>query len=822
MSQGIRRTFIELFNDQPFTDVVIPIIQRDYAQGRKSAEDVRTQFLESLFLTLNLSDGDPTLPLDLDFVYGSLEGDDQKTFCLLDGQQRLTTLFLMHWYLAALDGKSDDFRSRMLLKGHSRFSYKVRPSSQEFCDALVKHDVDLNALLSADQGCINVLSKALENESWFFLSWRQDPTIMSALEMLNSIHLRFKGTEGLYDKITCVEKPYITFQFLNLHDFGLSDDLYIKMNSRGKPLTVFEVFKAQVEQVIKKELPDVERNLGGTKVSLVDYFSRKVDTEWSDLFWGYRDKKTHLFDRQFMNFIRGVALVFYTNEHPNLAEAEVNRVLEILADTKNDIGFLQYIQNDCLTPGFLVALIDILDRVSGSKGLNTYLNDEFYYHEREAFSRILEGRSSTYTDWVQFFGYCAFLVWGQERVDGSQFNEWQRLISNLARYTTYNRVDEFRQSIVATKRLLDELSDQNVVDFIASSTHTLFSGFNRQQAREERLKAQLMLCNQDWSEMIRSIERHGYFKGQIEFLLKFSGVLEKWLSREEKSDWDKVADEGFRQVFRTYCHKAEVIFDNNGLKNFPDFLWERALLSVGDYLLKISRNFSFLDNTDRDVSWKRLLRGSDQAEDNFNTKRDYVEILFDQVDPERVVESLQDVVKLFLDNEATRYDWRAKIIECPACISYCGKRQIRRQHGKIYLLSKIQMNGSHAELFTFNLKYYYLDPMMVNNGLDPFNKVTYWETYTESDEPDVFLCFEAQNLFFQIDREGNAYQVSLYHWDTDEEDSSLPDTELLQALVNVGLQFEEDQEEGWITLLADDGQLKSVVEQVIEVVRGVY
>ena len=40
----------------------------------------------------------------------------------------------------------------------------------------------------------------------------------------------------------------ITFQLLKLDEFGLSDDLYIKMNARGKPLTNFETFKARFGQ----------------------------------------------------------------------------------------------------------------------------------------------------------------------------------------------------------------------------------------------------------------------------------------------------------------------------------------------------------------------------------------------------------------------------------------------------------------------------------------------------------------------------------------------------------------------------------------------
>lgn len=68
--------------------IEIPIIQRDYAQGREfeKVEEVRNGFLEDIYDTI-INDRH----LDLDFVYGSLK--ENKTFIPLDGQQRLTTLF---------------------------------------------------------------------------------------------------------------------------------------------------------------------------------------------------------------------------------------------------------------------------------------------------------------------------------------------------------------------------------------------------------------------------------------------------------------------------------------------------------------------------------------------------------------------------------------------------------------------------------------------------------------------------------------------------------------------------------------------------------
>src|SRR5436309_3227159 len=102
--------------------VEIPLFQRDYAQGRDSVavKEIRSSFLDVLFTAL---DGNNPQPIGLDFVYGEIESGTLRP---LDGQQRLTTLFLLHWYLASRAGHISEDR------GWKRFSYATRPSARLF------------------------------------------------------------------------------------------------------------------------------------------------------------------------------------------------------------------------------------------------------------------------------------------------------------------------------------------------------------------------------------------------------------------------------------------------------------------------------------------------------------------------------------------------------------------------------------------------------------------------------------------------------------------------------------------------------------------
>ena len=81
--------------------IEIPIIQRDYAQGRKNVIKIAGKFLDDIKHAIAKD-----RPLNLDFIYGKItKNESSETFIPLDGQQRLTTLFLLHWYLALKENK---------------------------------------------------------------------------------------------------------------------------------------------------------------------------------------------------------------------------------------------------------------------------------------------------------------------------------------------------------------------------------------------------------------------------------------------------------------------------------------------------------------------------------------------------------------------------------------------------------------------------------------------------------------------------------------------------------------------------------------------
>jgi uncharacterized protein with ParB-like and HNH nuclease domain len=110
-------------NELLISKVKIPMIQRDYAQGREDKADLRKIFVNALFDAL---EGEKEL--NLDFIYGTVSADDDKIFLPLDGQQRLTTLFLLHWVIIKLEKKEDEELLDLLRK----FSYETRDTARKF------------------------------------------------------------------------------------------------------------------------------------------------------------------------------------------------------------------------------------------------------------------------------------------------------------------------------------------------------------------------------------------------------------------------------------------------------------------------------------------------------------------------------------------------------------------------------------------------------------------------------------------------------------------------------------------------------------------
>lgn len=280
--RGTKTSFARMFQPgetgaDTIKRVEIPLIQRDYAQGRdeRGVNSIRADFLGVLIEALV---GDETV--DLDFVYGEI-GDG--TLRPLDGQQRLTTLFLIHWYIAARTDRLHEAAAVL------RFEYATRASAELFCRELVKPEHSPGDDFSTPKTWIT-------DQAWYLHAWRHDPTIQSMLNMLDAVHERIIAEnidlDSAWERLMDESAPAVSFYLLPIDDMPSGEELYIKMNSRGKPLTDFENFKARLEKLFHETLPKDD----------FDAIIHKLDGVWSDVLWSFHGGD-HLIDDEFLRYL---------------------------------------------------------------------------------------------------------------------------------------------------------------------------------------------------------------------------------------------------------------------------------------------------------------------------------------------------------------------------------------------------------------------------------------------------------------------------------------------------------------------------------------
>lgn len=693
-------SFLELIQDKR---VEIPVIQRDYAQGRttEKTNEIRGNFLNEITMVLE-RDSDELL---LDFVYGSLQG---KKFIPLDGQQRLTTLFLLHWYLIPGDGMHRLQYTKDELV-HSRFTYNTRTSSRDFCDFLVRRH--RTAIESAEE----TLSGKIVDQPGFMWEWQNDPTVAGMLVMLDELDDRLNGSDipAMWEKL---ENGRIAFHLLDLEEFNLTDKLYVKMNARGKDLSGFDIFKSTLEEQMRiNRVPE----------RLQNKWRENVDSRWIDLFWDKdavskeKEKVVGQIEEKYLRFLKRL-MVFhlFTDE----------RCMDLLlSDSKTINREFKRLKLELTAESELADVLDALRRFSvmdngdvlrlmGLFCKTGFFSDAFFAFAIEVFESLIyevDGKRKdistllsgvlfegldcnvtlfdafvadkiNYETRVQFFALLQFAlyrpacrIWGGDPGLQDELREWMRIIRNLSTRTNthqYNTYKELGSSIRRIARMTYEIygstGDGHAVGYFEG--YPASEGFNGDQFREECRKTALF-ATPGWADAIKEFEEKPYFTGQIRFLL----------------DW---AD-GDLGAFKRYGGQMSALFGPDGL-TVDQNLFRSSLLYFGSYGMS-HRGWNFLkkDNKDRDASWKRFLREGDKC-------RFLKDLLDDKALAQGDITALhEDILKRELPT-----DWRRYFILRPDLFNYMAESKYNfwsSKYGNLILISKLNLAAPNVELRTY-------------------------------------------------------------------------------------------------------------------------
>ena len=354
-----------------------------------------------------------------------------------------------------------------------------------------------------------------------------------------------------------------------MNNFNLTDDLYIKMNARGKQLTHFENFKADLVGYIEenqwKDLTDPEKGI-----------PIKMDTSWLDIFWTHRSANNRV-DEIYFEFLNR----FFLNYHIRKIEDASDKYYSFLTKkgTIRYEGLKNYMWDNKIDMDLFKNLERILDNFSNSD----IKKDDFTCHWDEKFRFIpeyqqdsiedtgnewLEVSSITQLQRVVFYAICKYFEEG--KADTESLKRWMRFVWNIVSVKDKNgneRIQDLSEMKNAFERQLKEEIEKAKRILTDDNSLATYNGACKKTNGE---------AFATWEEIIIEAERYAFFNGAIRFLF-----------RDEKGDfnWDNF-DKKWTNV-KKYFKEEKVKKDTSAMRdNYDNANLLKSLISritVGNF-----------------------------------------------------------------------------------------------------------------------------------------------------------------------------------------------------------------------------------------------
>jgi hypothetical protein len=559
--------------------IQVPYYQRDYAQGRIDngrIDNIRKVFVEEMYGAIM---GFNNKECHLGLVFGSYD-KNEKTFIAVDGQQRLTTVFLLHWYVAWRENKLNDYKEKLL-----NFSWDTRSYSSQFVELLFKIRPSGNVIDS------------IKTNSNYFSVWENDPTVKGMLTMLEEIEKQYPNDILLCSQLFSNDCK-IKYDILKLEKDS-DGKTYLKMNSRGRSLTTFELFKSKL---LDKYKPNFGHKFDNEWLSYMIETSATSDSQFSDP------------DIPFMNFINEYTYLQLklelksgsdiANDYKEFTDAKVKGEL-------TDVPFISFDKyNDAFEGDRLEYFEKSLDWICQNYENIKLIDNKIRFSDSRFFiDAIIKDNNPNFTHRAKLFAVFRYAeLTGYAQIDTELYKKWTRVFRNLVANT-----DIDASNIGGICKAINKIDNSDIYGYLSKGGE--ITAFAKDQVKEERDKVKQMLDGNGgprkydgkykkedgstfayWEDIIIHAEENAFFKGTIRFLFQSAEGI--------------VTEDSWR-LFDKKWENVKKYFDENGVKDFDKkykseaILLKAVLYHVEDFWKYIEPQKFVLDNTAS--TWKNRI-----------------------------------------------------------------------------------------------------------------------------------------------------------------------------------------------------------------------
>lgn len=757
--------FKKLINDYI---IYVPEFQRNYLQGddsKESIKDKRDRLLNDIFDCIKSQ----SKSINLGFIYGRVEESYKgNLFYPYDGQQRLTTLYFLYlliYFKLKIYDEIDSIKKKL--------SYQTRISTNRFIESFLSWVLDSKEKDNIYNDFWNKDGKDLKgfimNQDWFMMTeWNYDVSIINMLSIIVEISRRVKNLGDITNIVNFIDKdennPF-QFDFIYVDDISKSDDLYIKINARGKALSPFENLKSDIDGYWNNE------------------DKAKLDAEWTEYVWNQLDvnykNKEKSFDNSFYNLLSNI---FYLQYLVGLGEQDINdkNLFEIENKYKKGIVDKEWItQKLChvscpMISSFLDAMIGSFKSIKDNEQIESVNRKIFGLgNNQNNIGQNKIDRADLFEIFVYYYSVSSLF-----KRNDMEFTNKRNLLNEIE--TVTNRIIENQRpyldsptnlvkALKSVKVLIDNsIKSQGVYKFFLSidndKKESIRNGLMKEQVEEEILKAKLIDKDSRYVDLFDKSYKELKNKGQLGFifyLITDNNDLSK--IRVEDVSYESF-DKTLKQILSIQSYTGDFISSNEKIFN-SEYEWLlRAILAKAKdcFFWKRSNNLlSFpLLNNDRDMSLHTFLNcySSDNPNDvqyKFNLLDGLREVLnsFDsdeELNDKVIEDGLNRIIEVYKEKDSKA--WYKFFVIYDGVFGKCPKGNIYYYSDMyVLLLDKKFRSGHWCEYYTFAL-YKALDDYRTSKGL---NITISLDSTSGKEREESFLKFELDGIEYKCSMMNN-------------------------------------------------------------------